>query len=177
MTLFVTLSLDGIITEMNMSDRWSNIVTTTAIKDNNSMKLDSTINTAIIGKTNYLEMTKFATNFPYANSENYILTHNSDATSNDDTVSYIKENHIEFLRNVKAEDDGVVWVVAGFELTKQLLKEKLIDEIDIYVISEYLNEGDDFFGTLLKDYTINLLDTGGVSGGTYKMRYGITYKR
>nr|WP_271711728.1 dihydrofolate reductase family protein [Marinigracilibium pacificum] len=86
----------------------------------------------------------FDCEFPYKGKENYVLTRRNDLAS-DENVTYINTDPIEFIKGLKSESGGVIWVVGGGQVNTLLLSNGLIDEIRVFIMPVIIDDGIELF--------------------------------
>ncbi len=77
--------------------------------------------------------------FPYQNKVCYVFSRSPFENTND--VTFINEDIVNFIDNIKKEDGENIWIVGGGDILHTFLKENLIDELILTVAPTIIREG------------------------------------
>jgi len=145
--LYITASLDGFISQPDGDLDWL-VGSPVPSKEDYQTFFDS-VDTVILGGNTYSIMNYMDLLWPYKDKRAYVVTRIP--ISDDEKVSYITENVIETISELKKEDGKDIWLVGGGELTAWLHKHGLIDEIIVTQIPQVLEDGKPLFSDKLKE--------------------------
>ena len=90
-------------------------------------------------------------------------------------LQVIRDDPAEFVRDLKAQDGGMIYLCGGGALAGYLLKHKLIDTLYLKVNPVLFGEGIPLFGDSKQSVTLNLLDSKVYNNGVMFQRYQIGY--
>lgn len=170
--LYIACSLNGKIAEKDGSVDWLYVYNSEDEKDYGYEEFYKSIDTTIQGSSTYNQIIDWDIEFPYKDKTNYVITRNQDAQDNEN-VSFIKDNHIEFLKDLKEQDGGDIWLVGGGQINTMLLNEGLIDELQVFVMPIILSDGIDLFEGIPKRTDLKLIGAQNHSTGAVEMKYEI----
>jgi dihydrofolate reductase len=145
--LYITASLDGYIAPPDGDLDWL-VGYPLPSKEDHKNFLDS-VDTVILGSNTYCNMFCMDILWPYKDKTTYVVARNP--MMEREEVSFITENVIETVTQLKSESGKDIWLVGGGELTAWLHEHGLIDEIIVTFISEILEEGKPLFSDKLKE--------------------------
>lgn len=106
--------------------------------------------------------------------KNYVFSKTAQFKSND-RVELVKQNEMEFIRNLKTENGKDIWLCGGGALAGSLLENELIDELLIKLNPVVLGDGIPLFGGCRKKVGLTLLDSKAYDSGVLLLRYRINY--
>ncbi len=171
-TLFYAISLDGCLAKIDGELNWLDTINSPE-SEYKKQEFFKTIDTTILGFNSYKEIKRLGITKPFSEKKNFVVTsHNESDTEH---FSFVTADHIKTIKALKESDGGDIWVLAGPELSKSLLDAKLVDTIEIFMLSSFLYSGLDLFDEVINGYTLNLLAKKGFSNGAHQMSYGIKY--
>jgi dihydrofolate reductase len=110
----------------------------------------------------------------YKGIKHYIFSNSIQFESNEE-VELIKGNAIGFIKNLKQQESGKLWLCGGGELAGSLLKHKLIDQLVLKVNPIIVSEGIFLFGSVKPRFKLRLVDMKQYSNGVVKPTYNIIY--
>ncbi|MDP1427143.1 dihydrofolate reductase family protein [Priestia megaterium] len=110
----------------------------------------------------------------YKGIKHYIFSNSIQFESNEE-VELIKGNAIGFIKNLKQQESGKLWLCGGGELAGSLLKHKLIDQLVLKVNPIIVGEGIFLFGSVKPRFKLRLVDMKQYSNGVVKPTYNIIY--
>lgn len=112
---------------------------------------------------------------PY-NLKHYIFSNTMQFESNDQ-VELIKDNAADFIKNLKVEGTGNLWLCGGGELAGSLIKHKLIDQLVLKINPIMIGEGIPLFGSVKSRLALELVDIKHYTNGIVKPTYNIIYSQ
>ena len=86
-------------------------------------------------------------------------------------MAFIKENHIEFIKKLKAGEGKAIWLIGGGQVNTSLLNAGLIDEIRVFVMPIVLSDGIELFELLPDETALTLIDSKTYPTGVVELRY------
>lgn len=165
-TLFIAMSLDDYIADKNGGIDWlggQNPDGETMTTYNEFIKK---IDTVVMGWNTYKQVIDQiqGAEWPYAGMMTYVFTHwNYTAT---ERACFVNADVCEFLRGLKKQKGGGIWICGGANLAQQLLQEGLIDVIHLNIIPTILGDGIRLFGKMEGEIPLQLLKTQNYNGIT-----------
>ena len=88
--------------------------------------------------------------------KSYIISNYDNSITSKDSLCLLYESQIDAIEKIKVDNDNIL-IVGGGKLITSLLNNKLIDEIEIYIVPVLLGEGIPFLGKTY-DVGMNLTD-------------------
>lgn len=170
--LYIAMSLNGKIARSNGDVDWLEAVPNPDESDYGFSDFFASIDTTIQGNKSYEKVVSWNIPFPYSGKKNYVFTTNSMHEDNKD-VSYVSKNHIDFVKILKQEEGKDIWLIGGGQINTMLLKEALIDELQIFIMPIVIPDGISLFGKLPFDQQFELTDTKVYSSGVVAHTYTI----
>lgn len=110
----------------------------------------------------------------YKGIKHYIFSNSMQFESNEE-VELIKGDAIGFIKNLKQQGNGKIWLCGGGELAGSLIKHKLIDQLVLKVNPIIVGEGISLFGSVKPRLNLKLVDMKQYSNGVTKPSYEIIY--
>lgn len=154
--LYIAMSMDGFIARPDGSVDWLDNVEGEG--DNGYGNFYNKVGTVLMGRNTYEEVLKLTDEFPYAGKSCYVLTRSP--FEENKHVHFTDENPVSLIPRLKESSEGYVWLVGGGQLIKQFLEQKLIEEVELYIIPKLIGKGIRLFpdGTPAADF--ELIETG-----------------
>ena len=134
--LYITTSLDGFIADEN-GNRNGLIEQSHDEVGDLALFLDS-VDVILMGRKTY-DQIKNLPEWPYPGKKVYVITHY--LKQNDEHVTFVHENIMGLVQDLKAQDGKDIWVMGGSEITNILIKEGLLDEYTIITTAILLGKG------------------------------------
>ncbi|PEZ00235.1 deaminase [Bacillus sp. AFS018417] len=110
----------------------------------------------------------------YKGIKHYIFSNSIQFEANEE-VELIKGDAIGFIKNLKKQYNGKIWLCGGGELAGSLFKHKLIDQLVLKVNPIIVGEGISLFGSVKPRLKLKLVDMKQYSNGVIKPTYNIIY--
>lgn len=164
--LYIATSLDGFIADENGNIDWLNSVDIVE-EDNSYDSFIKTIDTVILGRKTYDQVTKELAkdSYPYENQISYVMT--SKTEKNIDNIIFTNENIIELVNKLKSEKGKDIWIIGGANTIEALVIENLIDEYQICMLPIILGKGIRLFKELEKPLQLKTESVNMVNGMIY----------
>ncbi|MDR0558626.1 MAG: dihydrofolate reductase family protein [Prevotellaceae bacterium] len=167
--LYIATSLDQCIAEPDGSLDWLTEFPNPEKTDYGYKNLLASVDTVIMGGKTYRELLNMDVIWPYPNQHTYVVSHHE--WSAKENISFITENIVETiseLRNRKGKD---IWLVGGGELISMLLAANLIDEMRIAYIPVILARGVPLFPEQPKESKWELAGTQAYNSNVLMVEY------
>ncbi|WP_057915504.1 dihydrofolate reductase family protein [Peribacillus muralis] len=110
----------------------------------------------------------------YKGLKHYIFSSSLQFESNEE-VELIKGDAVAFIKNLKQQEEGKLWLCGGGELAGSLIKHKLIDQLILKVNPIIIGEGIPLFGSVKSMLKLDLVDLKQYPNGVIKPTYKIIY--
>ncbi|WGV60471.1 dihydrofolate reductase family protein [Brevibacillus brevis] len=110
----------------------------------------------------------------YKGIKHYIFSNSMQFESNAE-VELVKSDAIEFIKNLKQQENGKLWLCGGGELAGALLEHQLIDQLVLKVNPVMVGEGVPLFGSAKPRLKLELVDMKQYANGVMKPTYNIVY--
>tara|TARA_R110001592_G_scaffold8105_1_gene44474 strand:+ start:63943 stop:64458 length:516 start_codon:yes stop_codon:yes gene_type:complete len=170
--LFIATSLNGKIAKPDGSVEWLEAIPNPGEIDHGYSDFYKSIDTTIQGNTTYKQILSWGIDFPYSDKKNYVFTRNMDL-ENTEQVTFIADKHLDFVKQLKADEGRDIWLIGGGQLNTMMLNEKLIDEIQIFVMPIVLTEGIELFENLPNETNLTLIETKAYPTGAVEIKYRV----
>jgi Dihydrofolate reductase len=138
LVLFIASSLDGYIATEDHNLDW--LLSVEGEGDNGYSKFYDTVDTILMGRITYdwiMEHEKG--DFPYKGKECYVFS--GSRKNGNEHVSFISEEVVPFIKELKDRDGKNIWLVGGGNLISTFIQEKLIDEMIVTIAPVLLGKG------------------------------------
>ncbi len=170
--LYIATSLNGKIASSDGGVDWLESIPNPEKTDYGYEAFFNSIDTTIQGYNTYNQIINWGIDFPYKGKKNYVLTRKKQIEKTE-FVEFIKENHIDFIKDLKAQEGGDIWLVGGSQANTLILNAGLLDEIQVFVMPIILSGGIDLFDAFPNHTQLKLLETKSYSSGVVEMKYGL----
>lgn len=141
--LYIASSLDGYIARQDGSIDWLSMVEK-AGEDYGYSEFIKGIDTTLMGYQTYAQVLTFG-EFPYNDKQNYVFSRQP-RPADGKPVSFVSEDPAAFVRRIKDQPGGNIWLIGGGQLNTILLNAGLIDELILSIIPIVLGDGIPLFG-------------------------------
>jgi dihydrofolate reductase len=170
--LYIAISLNGKIAGADGSVDWLENIPNPEKTDYGYAGFFDSVDTTIQGYNTYNQVIGWGIDFPYKGKKNYVLTKKQNV-KNTKFVEFITENHTDFIRALKEEKGGDIWLIGGSQANTLVLNAGLLDEIIVFVMPVILSEGIELFDAFPKETRLTLIETKSYSSGVVEMKYGV----
>ncbi len=170
--LYIATSLNNKIAGPDGNVDWLETIPNPDKTDYGYAAFYDSIDTTVQGYTTYNQIINWGIEFPYKGKKNYVLT-NKQNVKNTEYVEFITENHIDFLKKLKEQPGGDIWLIGGSKANTLLLNAGLIDEIRIFVMPVILSDGIGCFDAFPIQTHLKLMETKSYSSGVVEMKYSL----
>lgn len=168
--LYIALSLNGKIAKPDGRVDWLNSIPNPDNTDHGYANFFKSVGITIQGYKTYQQIMDWGIEFPYKGKTNYVLTRNATHQNTGD-VTFISENHMEFIRDLKSNSVEDIWLIGGGQINTLLLNEHLIDEIYAFVMPIVLSDGIELFELVPDETKLELFESKTYSNGVVEIKY------
>ena len=168
--LYTAMSLDGKIAGPDDDVSWLDEVPNPEGSDYGYVDFIANIDTTIMGNTSYQWVIRQEVPWPYADTKNYVVTRNETLQDNDQ-VSFINEDHADFIQDLKAQSGKDIWLIGGAGVNQLCLEVGLIDELRVFLMPVIVGEGVGLFNPENNREMLELVHSETYSSGLIELRY------
>jgi dihydrofolate reductase len=147
--LYIVASLDQRIAEPDGGLDWLTGFSNPQKANYGYNDLLASVDTVIMGGKTYREILNMDVIWPYPNQHTYVVSHHEWDAKED--ISFITENIVETIAELRSKPGKDIWLVGGGELTAMLLAAGLVDEMRITYIPVILGRGIPLFPEQLEE--------------------------
>ncbi|MDR2773130.1 MAG: dihydrofolate reductase family protein [Tannerella sp.] len=148
--IFIAVSLDGFIAFPDGGMDWLAGLSCPTLNEFRDKTFYDSIDTVIMGNGAYLEIASFDVDWPYKDKMAYVLSRRNDNLPPKATVSYLTENVLERIRQIKCQEGKDIWLLGGGQTIRLLLNHDLVDELQLCYIPVMMGEGIPLFPCKMK---------------------------
>ncbi len=170
--LYIAISLNGKIAGTDGSVEWLENIPNPEKTDYGYYDFYNLVDITIQGNTTYNQVIGWGIDFPYKGKKNYVVTRKKDVV-NTEFVEFITENHAEFIKKLKEENGGDIWLIGGSKVNTLVLDAGLLDEIIVFVMPVIISGGIELFDSFPKETELNLIGTKSYSSGVVELKYKV----
>jgi len=168
--LYIAISLNGKIAKPDGNVEWLEAIPKPDDSDYGYAEFYDSIDCTLQGHNTYKQIKSWGREFPYKDKKNYVLTTDT-SLDEDQNVTYISENHLTFIRDLKEQPGKDIWLIGGGQTNAALLDAKLVDELHVFVMPVILDEGIGIFENLSRDKSLILSSSKSYTTGVMEMVY------
>lgn len=139
--LYIAMSLDGYIADINGGVDWLNNVSGDG-SDNGFYLFTKTVDTVLMGRKSYEQILTFG-DWPYNDMDTYVFSQT--LREKVDGIKIINRNPGDLLSELRLNNGKDIWLLGGAELVDEFIKQNLIDEYIITIIPTILGGGISLF--------------------------------
>ncbi len=170
--LYIATSLNGKIASSDGGVDWLENIPNPEKTDYGYAAFFNSIDTIIQGYNTYNQVINWGIDFPYKGKKNYVLTKKQNI-KNTEFVEFVTENHVDFIKNLKEQKGGDIWLIGGGQANTLILNAGLLDEIQVFMMPIIISGGIDLFDAFPIQTQLKLLETKSYSSGVVEMKYGL----
>ncbi len=170
--LYIAQSLNSKIALSDGSVEWLESIPNPDNTDHGYAEFLDSVGFTIMGNKTYQQLISWDIEFPYRTKTNYVFTHNQ-KVQNTEFVTFVKEKHLEFVKDLKQKADSDIWLIGGGQLNTWFLNEKLIDEMYVFVMPIVVSGGIELFENIPNETRLNLTYSKNYKSGVTELRYKI----
>lgn len=170
--LYIAASLDGKIAGPDGDVSWLEEFPSPSGSDFGYAEFYAGISTTIMGNETYKLVKSFDVPWPYPDKKNYVLTRNSELSSNEE-VEFISGDLEATILKIKKDTKGDIWLVGGGQLNTLFLENGWLDELILTTMPIILGEGIPMFANIPPQTNLNCLSVikydNGATGNHYEV--------
>jgi dihydrofolate reductase len=170
--LYIAISLNGKIAGTDGSVEWLENIPNPDKTDYGFLDFFNSVDTTIQGYNTYNQVIGWDIEFPYKGKKNYVFTKKQNV-KNTEFVEFISENHAGFIKDLKEEEGGDIWLIGGSQANTLVLNSGLLDEIIVFVMPIILSVGIDLFDVFPKETQLKLIESKSYSSGVVELKYKV----
>lgn len=157
--LFIAMSLDGYIADINGGVGWLNGESDEVENEDTYSEFVKDIDTVIMGWNTYNQVTTelSPTEWVYSDFLSYVITHKKRESA--DNIKFIQKSPGSLVRDLKEQEGKNIWICGGASIIRQLMQDGLIDRFHISIIPTILGDGIHLFGTIGEELKLKLMQT------------------
>jgi dihydrofolate reductase len=163
--LYIASSLDGFIARENGEIDW---LFDASEMDYGYNDFIQSVDTVLMGRKTYDQVLTFG-EYPYKDKKSYVFT--TQQKENDSNAEFVSTDISIFIEEIKKHDGQDLWLVGGAELTKYFLKNKLIDELILFIQPTLIGSGIPLFQGVQEDQQLSLKSHKTYENGMVEFRY------
>jgi dihydrofolate reductase len=148
--VFIAVSLDGFIAYPDGGMDWLAGLSSPTLNEFRDKTFYDSIGTVIMGNGTYWEIASFDVDCPYKDKATYVLSRRNDNLPPKANVSYLTENVLEKIRQIKCQEGKDIWLLGGGQTIRLLLNHDLVDELQLCYIPVMTGEGIPLFPCKMK---------------------------
>lgn len=163
-TLFIAMSLDGYIADINGGVGWLNGHGPEEDNIDVYSEFIKGVDTVIMGwKTYHQVATELSPDeWVYNGLKSYVITHQD--ISSTEEIEYVNMTPGKLVEELKQKKGKDIWICGGANIVQQLIRENLIDKFYISVIPTILGNGVRLFEKADQEIKLKLVKTQNYNG-------------
>lgn len=170
--LFIAISLNGKIANSDGSVDWLENIPNPEKTDYGYLEFLNSVDTTIQGYNTYNQVMGWGIDFPYKGKKNYVFTRKQNVV-NTEFVEFISENHADYIKKIKEENGGDIWLIGGSQINTLVLNASLLDEIIIFVMPIIISGGIELFDAFPKETILKLIGSKSYTSGVVELNYSV----
>ena len=156
--LYIATSLNGMIAKADGDVSWLDAVPNPDSSDYGYFDFYKSVDTTIQGYSTFKHVHDMGIVNPYPDTKNYVFTRKKNL-SQVEGFQFINEGHIALVQKLKKEPGKDIWLIGGGQLNTLFLKEKLLDEILMFIMPVIIPDGILLFENNTTEKSLHLKDT------------------
>lgn len=169
--LYIAASIDNFIARGNGDVDWlDNPDFAIPDEDYGYKDFYKSVDITLMGHNTYKGILGFNIPFPYPEKTNYVFCRSNTPTDTEH-VSFINGDIVDFVKELKKEDGGDIWLVGGGMINTILLENGLIDTIILTIIPICLGDGIPLFQRSGHEVSFNLESCRTYSSGLVQLTW------
>ena len=170
--LYIAISLNGKIANSDGSVDWLENMPNPEKTDYGYAEFLDSVDTTIQGYNTYKQVIDWGIDFPYKGKMNYVITRRQNVV-NTEFVEFITKNHTDFIKRLKEENGGDIWLIGGSQANTLVLNAGLLDEMIVFVMPIILSGGIELFDAFPIEKQLKLIGTKTYSSGVLELNYKV----
>jgi len=170
---YIATSLDGFIADRHEGLEWLMQRKDVELAEFDYNLFIKRIRTVVMGRTTYEWMARQGMAWPYGNQRSIVVTSRDIDTAFGNVE--LRSDVDALVAELRALDDGDVWMLGGGKLQMAFIERGALDEIEVYVMSTLLGGGYPLFPPtgFFKD-SIELLEVNRLGAGCARLYYRLS---
>ena len=167
---YIATSLDGFIADKDEGLKWLMERKDVELGEFDYNIFIKRIRTVVMGRTTYEWMAREGMDWPYKEQRSIVVTSRAIDTSFGNVE--LRSDVDGLVAELRALDDGDVWMLGGGKLQMAFIERGALDEIEVYVMSTLLGGGYPLFPQtgFFKD-SIDLIEVNKLGNGCARLYY------
>lgn len=166
---YIATSLDGFIADSNESLEWLMTRGDMELGEHNYNLFIKRIRTVVMGRATYDWLEK--SGMPWAYGDQRVIVVTSRPIKNQLGPLVTRSNVDELITELRALNDGDVWMLGGGKLQMAFMERGALDELEIYIISEIIGGGSPLFPSTGFRAKPTLISAKSLGGGCARLHY------
>jgi dihydrofolate reductase len=171
--LYIASSLDGFIARKDGTLDWLTDLSDPGGSDHGYAEFYETIDTVIMGRKTYEEVVGFDVDWPYGDSETYVVSRSPGQKIKTDNTRLVSGEIVETLSAMKKSEGKDIWLVGGGELVSLCMQHQLVDEIILSIAPIILGDGIQLFPEITSEVKLTLEAVKTFSSGIVTLTYEV----
>ena len=175
LTIHMVSSLDGYVAKLDNSTSWfeskDEFPGGVTLTESDISDFLSKIDCYVMGSRTYEQAVELG--WPYGDVPVVVLTSRT-LTSERKTVSFYNGDLSDLVKSLRSKY-STIWMVGGPNVSKELIKKKLADEVVISILPILMGEGLPFFLPIHEEHPLHLKDSVTYSDGMVELTYQLKY--
>lgn len=157
--LYIAMSLDGFIADAKGGVDWLTGDGSDPAAPGSYDTFIQEIDTVVMGRNTYDQITDELSPdaWPYAGLTTYVVTHHP--LPDQPGIHFTADTPEALVRRLQAGDGKGLWICGGAQIAQTLLREDLIDRLQVTIIPTLLGDGIRLFDTLPAEMRLSLVAT------------------
>ncbi|MBO0727202.1 MAG: dihydrofolate reductase [Blastocatellia bacterium] len=136
-------------------------------------KIYASFDTILMGRKTYdIALLQSSETNVYMGMKTYVFSRTIKESSNAG-VKIVSDDAGEFVRNLKNESGGDIWLMGGGILAASLLRERLVDEVSVAIQPVLLGSGIPLFPDIGLQFDLQLLECKTYKSGIARLTYRV----
>ena len=170
--LYIAVSLNGKIARTDGNVDWLDKIPNPKKTDYGYSEFIRTVDTTIQGYHTYHQLIEWGIEFPYKDKKNFVFTRKKDL-KNTGFIEFISKDHVEFVKSLKQETGGDIWLIGGGQVNTMILNAGLLDEIRMFVMPVIIPDGIGIFQFFPNETQLQLVNSKSYSSGVVELNYSV----
>ena len=169
---YIATSLDGFIATPDENLDWLTQQPDLNLGEHDYRKFIETIRTVVMGRATYDWIARYPGEWEYAGKRVIVVT--SRPIDNPKGPLETRSDIPALIGELRALDDGDVWMLGGGKLQMAFMERGALDEIEIYVMPELIGGGRPLFPTTGFQASPRLLSARALDRGCVRLHYALS---
>jgi dihydrofolate reductase len=167
---YIACSADGYIARKDDSLDWLFKYNGMPLGEFSYTKFIETITTVVMGRGTYDFLAKEEGDWPYPNQRSIIVT-SRPIESPKGNLEIWDKSIDALIADLRAQPDGKVWMLGGAQLQTAFMERGALDELEIYIIPEFIGSGIRLFPESTFQASPRLISSQVIEPGCVRVHY------